>query len=268
MDVRLLFKQADDLEVELWTTADFLGRASGYYKALFASGAAETVTRRRSKRQRGPSPTPEQEPLARATGLDPSVDWQDSDDETDACLVAHDWMSCTTTKQDTAEFDYQQIEVRETAYSTMCAVLLYLQTGHIKFAPIRSSHALPHEELVTERKAFLGASLHEYPTLPPPVSPKSVYRLAHLLERAELQKMALDSLASSLTISGAVHELFSPVSVAYDTVRKVIVNFVVDNWKEVKPTEAWQAVRAKVASGQMEGGAQVLFDLFAAIDTT
>jgi hypothetical protein len=45
MDVRLLFKRADDLDLELWTTADFLGKASGYYKALFASGSTETVTR-------------------------------------------------------------------------------------------------------------------------------------------------------------------------------------------------------------------------------
>jgi hypothetical protein len=122
MDARLLFKRAGDLVLELWTMADFLGKASGYYKALFASGAAETVSLRRSKRQRGPNVTSEEKPLAGAADPDPSVDWEDSDDETDAFLVERDWMSCTTTKQDTAELDYQQIEVRETAYSTMCAV--------------------------------------------------------------------------------------------------------------------------------------------------
>ncbi|TKA52492.1 hypothetical protein B0A53_04868 [Rhodotorula sp. CCFEE 5036] len=268
MDVRLLFKHADSRELELWTTADFLSKASGYYKALFASGAAETVSLRRSKRQRGPGGTSEQKPFARAKGPDLSVDWQDSDDETDAFLVEHDWMSCTTTKQDTAELDYQQIEVRETAYSTMCAVLLYLQTGHIQFAPIRSSYALPPDQLATMHRASLATSLGEHPTLPLPVSPKSVYRLAHLLERDELQKMALDSFASCLTINSAPDELFSPVSVAYDKLRKTVFDFVVDHWKEIKPTEAWQAVRAKMASGQTEGAAQILFDLFATIDKT
>ncbi|KWU41835.1 hypothetical protein RHOSPDRAFT_36603 [Rhodotorula sp. JG-1b] len=227
MDVRLLFKRADDVELELWTTADFLGKASDYYKALFASGAAETVMRRTSKRQ-----------------------------ETDAFLVEHDWMSCMTTKQDAADLDYQQIEVRETAYSTMCAVLLYLQTGHIKFAPIRSSHALPPDELATQRLVSLATSVGEHPTLPPPVSPKSVYRLAHLIERDELQKMAPDSLASSLTISGAAAELFSPVSVAYEKSRKIVFDFVVKNWKEVKATEAWRTVRAKVTSAPTEGAAR------------
>ena len=268
MDVRLLFKQADSRELELWTTADFLGKASDYYKALFASGGTETVTRSRSKRQRGPSVTSEQKPLIGAVASDPKVDWEDSDDETDASLVERDWMSCKTTKQDTAELDYQQIEVRETPYSTMCAVLLYLQTGHIKFAPIRSSHGLPHDQLATARKASLAKSLDEHPTLPPPVSPKSVYRLAHLLERDELQKMALDSFASDLTISGGAAELFSPVSLAYDKLRKVVVDFVVKNWKKLKVTESWRAAQAKMASGQTEGAAQILFDLFATIDKT
>ena len=268
MDVRLLFKRADDLDLELWTTADFLGKASGYYKALFASGSTETVTRSRSKRQRGPSVTSEQTPLVGAAGSDPKADWEDSDNETDAFLVERDWMNCTTTKQDTADFDYQQVEVRETAYSTMCAVLLYLQTGHIKLAPIHSSHALPPDELVTKRKALLTASLTKRPTLPPPVSPKSVYRLAHLLERDELQKLALNSLASSLRITGAAAELFSPASLAYDNLRKVVVDFVVKNWKEVKVTESWRAARARVTSEPTEGGAQILFDLLAAIDDT
>lgn len=268
MDVRLLFKRADDLELELWTTADFLGKASDYYKSLFASGGTETVLIKSSNRQRGPIGTSAQQPLARATGSDVSVDWQDSDDETDAFLIERDWMSCATSKHKTAAIDYQQIEVRETAYSTMCAVLLYLQTGHIKFAPMRSSHALPQDELITKRKASLAQSLKKQPTLPPPVSPKSVFRLAHLLERNELQKLALDWFASSLTINGAAAELFSPASLAYGKLRKVVVDFVVKNWKEVKATEAWEAVRAEIASGQLEGGAQILLDLFAAIDKT
>ena len=268
MDVRLLFKRADDLDLELWTTADFLGKASGYYKALFASGSTETVTRSRSKRQRGPSVTSEQTPLVGAAGSDPKADWEDSDNETDAFLVERDWMNCTTTKQDTADFDYQQVEVRETAYSTMCAVLLYLQSGHIDFTPIRSSHALPRGELASRRNASRAESLKKQPTLPPPVSPKSVYRLAHLLEREELQKLALDSFASSLTINGAAAELFSPASLAYDKLRKVVVDFVVKHWKEVRATEAWHTARAKVASGQTEGGAQVLLDLLAGVDNT
>lgn len=204
--------------------------------------------------------------------VDLSVDWQDSDDETDAFLVERDWMKCTTTKQDTAEFDYQEIEVHETAYSTMCAVLLYLQTGHIKFAPLRSSssHGLSPDEFIKKRNASLTKSLEGQPTLPPAISPISVYRLAHLLERNDLQQKALDALASSLTILGAADELFSPVSVAYDQVRKFVFDFVVKNWDEVKATESWRAVRNNVARGHgqaaAEGAAQILFDLLAAIN--
>jgi hypothetical protein len=278
-DVRLLFKRfADNLELELWTDAEFLADASEYYKALFASGGIETVVKSRKKRQRAAAPTValEQKQLpAPAPAADLSVDWQDSDDETDAFLVERDWMNCTTTKQDTAEFDYQEIKVHETAYSTMCAVLLYLQSGLIKFAPLRSSSssaadALSPDELLKKRHAALTKSLEAQPTLPPAVSPKSVYRLAHLLERNDLQQKALDSLASNLTIPGAADELFSPVSVAYDQVRKIVFDFVVENWDEVKVTEAWRAVRSNVARGHgqaaAEGAAQILFDLLAAIN--
>ena len=274
-EVRLLFKRpADNLELELWTDVEFLNKASDYYKALSASGGIETVVKSRKKRQRAAAPTVvlEQKQLpAPAPAADLSVDWQDSDDETDAFLVERDWMNCTTTKQDTAEFDYQEIEVHETAYSTMCAVLLYLQTGLIKFAPLRSSsHALSPDELTKKRNASLAKSLEAQPTLPPAVSPKSVYRLAHLLERNDLEQKALDSLASNLTISGAAAELFSPVSVAYDQVRKIVFDFVVENWDEVKVTEAWRAVRSNVTRGHgqaaAEGAAQILFDLLAAIN--
>ncbi|KWU41848.1 hypothetical protein RHOSPDRAFT_36617 [Rhodotorula sp. JG-1b] len=248
-EVCLRFRRPGDAYLELWTTSGLLATASHYYKTLLASGYAETVPSG-SKRQRSEAlPSIEYTPSGHGDLAQPTIDWQDSDDETDDFLVERDWSGCTTTKQDAADFDYQQME-----------------TGHIKFAPIRSSHALPPDELATKRKASLAKSLKKMPTLPPAVSPKSVYRLAHLLERYELQNLALDSFASSLTISGAANEIFSPASLAYDKLRKVVVDFVVKNWKEVEATEAWHASRAKVASGQTEGGAQILFDLFATID--
>ena len=135
MDVRLIFKHADDLVLELWTAADFLGEASDYYKSLFASAGTETVTRSRSKRQRGPSVVSEQKPFAPGKSPDPKVDWEDSDDGTDAFLVERDLMNCTKTKQETAEINYQQIEVRETAYCTMCAVLPPNRAHRICAAP-------------------------------------------------------------------------------------------------------------------------------------
>ena len=115
-----------------------------------------------------------------------------------------------------------------------------------------------------ERKAALVATLKEHPTLPPPVSPKSVYRLAHL-EREELQKLALDAFASNLTISGAADELFSPVLLAYDKLRKIVVAFVVKNWKEVRATETWRAAQGKVVSAPTEGGAQILCELLSGV---
>ena len=54
----MLFKRpADNLELELWTDADFLNKASEYYKALFASIGIETVVKSRKKRRRAAAPT-------------------------------------------------------------------------------------------------------------------------------------------------------------------------------------------------------------------
>jgi hypothetical protein len=103
--------------------------------------------------------------------------------------------------------DYQQIDVRETAYSTMCAVLLYLQTGHIKFAPIRSAiDRFGRDGRGQSRVLFQGFDECGF---------------AFRDELVREKHLALDSFASSLTVSGAADELFSPVSLAYDKLRKV-----------------------------------------------
>lgn len=101
--------------------------------------------------------------------------------------------------------------------------------------------------------------------MPPPVSPKSVYRLAHLLQREELQRLALDAISTNLTIEGAARELFSPVSIAYAEVKKVLLNCVVKNWDEVQASTSWKQTREKAMAGEIEGAAQITFDLLSAL---
>lgn len=147
----------------------------------------------------------------------------------------------------------------------MNAVLLYLATGHIEFAPLTSLLSMLEEDVSAARRAILDKHALEHPTLPPPVSPKSVYRLAHLLQLAELQQLALDTISSGLTIEGAARELFSPVSIAYAEVKKVILDHVVENWEEVQASESWAEMRGKTVTGEIMGAAQIPFDLLAAL---
>ena len=147
----------------------------------------------------------------------------------------------------------------------MNAVLLYLMTGHIEFAPLNSLLETRSQYETGSRQALLDKHVTNYPTLPPPVSPKSVYRLAHLLQRQELQQLALDAHSTSLTIEGAARELFGPVSIAYADVKKVVLDYVVENWEDVRASESWKEMRAKATAGEIEGAAQISFDLLSAL---
>lgn len=242
-----------------------LATASDYYKTMLASGCAETVSSG-AKRQRSEAPPPVKHEGSGKSGPEkPASDWQDSDDETDDLLVELDWCGCKTASRDLTDLAYQQIDVRETAYSTMSAVLLYLMTGHIEFAPLNSLlNTLSHDNTAS-RGAILDKHMTKNLTLPPPVSPKSVYRLAHLLQREGLQQLAVDALSTSLTAEAAACELFSPVSIAYTDVRRTILDYVVKNWTQVQATESWKEWRGKVAADEVPGGAAILADLLGAL---
>ena len=91
--------------------------ASDYYKTLLASGCAETVpSGSKCTQSEGPSPI-EQKPSLQGNPAQPTIDWHDSDDETDDFLVERDWSGCKTATGDLTDLNYQRIDVRETAYS-------------------------------------------------------------------------------------------------------------------------------------------------------
>ncbi|GAA5877199.1 hypothetical protein JCM3774_000115 [Rhodotorula dairenensis] len=192
-------------------------------------------------------------------------DWDDSDDETDDYVRKVRKPEICDTAQEGLDFEYRQITVTETAYLTYRAVMLYLVTGHIEFLPLASSLA-PLEPLPKKsRQDFLRGFDAKYPTLPLPVSPKSVYRLAHLLQLDELQQIALDKFASSLTVNGAATELFSPVSIAYDELRKAAIEFAVKNWKAVQATDTWTELQARAVRGEVPQSSLVHAELLAAV---
>ncbi|GAA5963152.1 hypothetical protein JCM8115_001037 [Rhodotorula mucilaginosa] len=264
-DVCLRFRRRDNFDLKLWTTSGLLTAASDYYKTLLASACAETVPCGAERKREELPPLIEHTPSGQTSPPQPTIDWQDSNDETDDFLVERDWSGCKTASRDLTDLECQQIDVRETAYSTMSAVLLYLMTGHIDFAPLKSLLETRSQGAPGARRALLDKHMAKHPTLPPPVSPKSVYRLAHLLQREELQRLALDALSTSLTTDGAAHELFSPVSIAYADVKNVILDYIVKNWAEVQASASWKQTREKAAAGEIEGAAQIPFDLLSAL---
>ncbi|KAG1848585.1 hypothetical protein C8R48DRAFT_778800 [Suillus tomentosus] len=79
----------------------------------------------------------------------------------------------------------RRVLVTDTAFNTWQALLYYLYTDEIVFAPLRSQGSRP------ARRCSIDG--------PPPCSPKSMYRLACKINHDKLQAKALAAIRSSLT---------------------------------------------------------------------
>ncbi|GAA5907560.1 hypothetical protein JCM6882_004409 [Rhodosporidiobolus microsporus] len=250
-DVRLFFPHAHtEKAAELWAKSDFLSRSSPYFKDLLASDFAESKPCR-SKRARTSGAVE-----AEAVQGGEEKDYPDSDDETDTLLFSKRPPKLDQSSE-ADEISYRQISITQTAFSTYQAILIYLQTGFIHFTPLSSSFSPSADS--PSRNDFLSKSLTDKPSLPLPVSPKSAYRLAHLLQLDDLQKRSLDALRSSLSAANAASELFSPTSIAYDELRKVVLAFVKENWKEVQKSEGWKEAKEAVKADKAAPGAATVF---------
>ncbi|BGP32870.1 hypothetical protein JCM10296v2_004655 [Rhodotorula toruloides] len=167
-------------------------------------------------------------------------------------------------ERDELQSPYKEIKITQTAFTTYRAVLAYLRTGYIAFAPLtsslRQSECAP-EDAVAARRAVIASAVSSQPELPYPASPKSVYRLAHLLELEELQEKCLGHLRTSLTPACVPYELFDEVAVLYPPWRAIVTVFATENWHEVKKTSAWAEVAWQVAAGSLSGSAAIMLDL-------
>ncbi|GAA5989070.1 hypothetical protein JCM11641_002291 [Rhodosporidiobolus odoratus] len=96
-------------------------------------------------------------------------------------------------------------------------------TGFIRFTPLSSS--FPLAESPSTRNDWLTAKVAEDSSLPLPISPKSAYRVAHLLQLEDLQKKSLEAVRSSLTVAYAATEISGDTSITYEEFRQVSLEF-------------------------------------------
>ncbi|KAI5474263.1 hypothetical protein MNV49_003751 [Pseudohyphozyma bogoriensis] len=143
----------------------------------------------------------------------------------------------------------REIKITSARNSTYRAVLVWLQTSHIAFAPLSSSFH-PSLSPTSTRLETLKNSLKAYGSLPVPVSPKSVYRLTHLLELPRLGQMALEEISSQLTVDNVALELFSSTSEVYAEVRKVELDFAVRHWAGVKKSKGMAEIERRMEAGE------------------
>ncbi|KAG8994773.1 hypothetical protein FRB94_012564 [Tulasnella sp. JGI-2019a] len=163
------------------------------------------------------------------------------------------------------------IDIKETSFNTMRAVLYYLYTDFITFAPLTScfhnihpfpartsktprTEAINAEDEAIERRrlaarnAVVGEYMQNHPCRPVPVSPKSVYAIAKKYEIPALETQALIRIT---TVSErdpivAISELFSPFSRVHGSARIPQLETVIASWENVvRRSGEWEVVRSR-----------------------
>lgn len=97
------------------------------------------------------------------------------------------------------------------------------------------------------RAAALAPFSRLYPSRPKPVSPKSLYRLAHFLDIPALQAICLAALKDKLSPEICAYELFDdPMAEVYDEVVRAELDYAVANWPRVKSSRAMKDVQERM----------------------
>ncbi|GAA5866307.1 hypothetical protein JCM1840_004079 [Sporobolomyces johnsonii] len=238
---------------QLWSNEDNLRKLSTYYDSLLSSDFAEGST----SSQAVPS----------SASL-PEYTYDDSDVETDALKLG--WKAASKKGEKQAQHKkqgqnmerggvpFKTVTIVDTAYTTYLAVLVWIATGYIRFAPLRSKFRSGNsgdKGDKSDKQARAGEVNKTFSRgdsqLPPPVSPKSVYRLAHLLEIPDLLQLALDNFKSQLSPANVAYELYSDVSCSYEAIRDAGLDFAVANWKEVSKAEGTREMEQRAYAEEL-----------------
>lgn len=230
-DVKFIFAPT---QLVLWANSESLSDVSPYFKTLFDSGFAESSLATQDNRS------------TEADSREAKRDFDDSDDETDDCIVERRGRVDSAVNHNLPS---RLVNVDSAAFTTYHAVLCWINTGYIVFAPLRSSFRLQPEPSVP-RQAELDR-LRVHPSHPLPASPKSVYRLAHYLELAGLMEIALAELKWQLTKDILAYEVFGDVALAYEDIREMELKLAVEDWEYIKESAAMEHVGKMVEAGEL-----------------
>ncbi|GAA5866006.1 hypothetical protein JCM1840_003372 [Sporobolomyces johnsonii] len=230
----------------LWANEDNLRELSSYYDLLLSSGFAEGST----SSQAVPS-----------SSSHPEYTYDDSDAETDELELGWKLKSKKDEEQEprhkkqrlNMELDgvpFKTVTIVDTAYTTYLAVLVWITTGYIRFAPLRSK--VRSDNKGDARATELARMVNQSDLrLPPPTSPKSLYRLAHLLEIPDLVQLALDNFKSQLSPANIAYELYSDVSSSYEAIRDAALDLAVAQWKEVSKAAGTREMEQRAYAGEL-----------------
>ncbi|PRQ77404.1 hypothetical protein AAT19DRAFT_8472 [Rhodotorula toruloides] len=119
----------------------------------------------------------------------------------------------------------KMVRIDDSAYSTFLAVLVWMETGLIFLAPLTPEPRPP----ITLQPLPLQSAMVD----PPVVSPKSVFRVAKLLELENLAELAMARILAQITPQNAIPQLYAQSSRQHADIIDNLVDYVVENWPDV-----------------------------------
>ncbi|KAG1752163.1 hypothetical protein EDB19DRAFT_1095255 [Suillus lakei] len=145
----------------------------------------------------------------------------------------------------------RRVLVTDTAFKTWQALLYYLYTDEIIFAPLRSQQPSP-------------TTVHLSLDGPPPCSPKSMYRLACKIKHDQLQTTALAAIRSSLTEHNVLQELSSSLTARFPAILEMEVQMLFQYIATPTVTKEFPALIQRIVgagSTDFPHGAEILTKL-------
>ncbi|KXN88178.1 hypothetical protein AN958_07637 [Leucoagaricus sp. SymC.cos] len=186
--------------------------------------------------------------------------------------------------QSRASQPHSTVIIRGAAYNTYRALLYYLYTDNIIFAPLSScfvssrlittSPSLPsspreetppssssrkgtYTDSATSRNEWIKEWMKHNPGRPAPCSAKAIYREADSSAAANVLMLLKQHIFKSLTVENIAYEVFSPFASTFEEIRKVEITFFLKHWQEIRTSDAMKNVWHQIRIGRHPGFEEV-----------
>lgn len=253
----------------LWYNSRALIQASPYYQLMFESGFAEASpsyllnpfpldmfkleSGKSEKQESIPAGTAEKVKqdgkLELATSKMKIVEEVEEEEEEENSDSDFEPDSISVVRKD-ALLPIHKIVIRDASYKTFKALLFFISTSKLDFAPLRSTFSNSTSPPASVPEDITFTSPPNSDSSPAPVSPKSIYKLAHKLEIASLSKLALENYTSQLHATNALHELFSDITI-YPEIKEAAIAACLDNWSSISGGSELQGIEARLERGEL-----------------
>ncbi|KAG0697502.1 hypothetical protein DFH29DRAFT_1003678 [Suillus ampliporus] len=144
----------------------------------------------------------------------------------------------------------RDVLVRDTAFRTWKALLLYLYTDKIVFSPIKSQ-GQPRANVDAPNPSTLW-----------PCSPKSMYRLACKVRLDSVRDQAFYAIRSSLDAGNILQELSSSFTSKYPAILQMQVEVLLQHIASVPVIKNIPSLIRRIADSQLPHGADIIIDLY------